>query len=100
MRRAAPAYCADILLAQSTTTSYQTTFEFGCKTGCLFRLDVDPTEHNDLAHSEPARLAAMKQQVASAQRNVFSPKRGKPQLQQACSAAEKLWDGFWGPWIH
>jgi hypothetical protein len=37
----------------STATAFETTFEFGCKEGCLFRLDIDPTEHHDLAKAQP-----------------------------------------------
>ena len=83
----------------STATAFETTYEFGCKDGCLFKLDVDPTEHHDLAKHEPALLESMKRQIAAHQKTAFSPSRGTPQLEAACSAAMNDWKGFWGPWL-
>jgi len=40
----------------------------------------------------------MKAKLASLQAGAFSPSRGEPQMEAACSAAQST-SGFWGPWI-
>ena len=49
---------------------------------------TDPTEHEDLAKTQPARLQSMKAKLASLQAGAFSPSRGEPQMEAACSAAQ------------
>ena len=62
-------------------------------------VQTDPTEHEDLAKTQPARLQSMKAKLASLQAGAFSPSRGEPQMEAACSAAQSTYSGFWGPWI-
>jgi hypothetical protein len=83
----------------STATAFETTFEYGCKEGCLFQLDIDPTEHHDVSSKQPALVESMKRQILAHQKTAFSPSRGTPQLEAACSAAMNDWNGFWGPWL-
>eukprot|EP01049_Picozoa_sp_SAG25_P010832 SAG25_NODE_1233_length_3541_cov_9.658629_2_plen_466_part_00 len=90
------------LFPNSTETHYEAWFEFGCGgSGCLFRIDIDESEHHDVA-ADPvnaARLQNMTARAAQLAHGVFSPFRGTPQLQDACAAAQNSWSGFWGPWI-
>ena len=71
---------------------------FSCGAGCLFRLDVDATEHDDLAAYEPVRVAKMTQLVAQANQTVYKPVRGNFDP-KACSAAFGKWGGSWGPFL-
>ena len=66
--------------------------------GCLFRLDADPTEHHDVAHLHPHRVASMLAALKRHNATVFSPDRG-PWDPNACVAAMGKWGGFWGPWL-
>ena len=72
----------------------------GGGTGCLYNLDADPTEHNDLSGDQryaqvAAQLFAMIQQHNA---TTFSPDRGSVDP-AACAAAQGSHSGFWGPWI-
>lgn len=91
------------LSPNGTETHYEAWFETECggARGCLFRLDVDQTEHHDYAAApaNAARLKRMTQQIATLTKGVFSPERGTPQIEAACTAAEQSWHGFWGPWV-
>ena len=62
------------------------------------RLDVDPTEHVNLASNEPERLRSMLRTLAWHNQSTFSPYRG-PWDAGACKAALGKYDGFWGPWV-
>jgi len=69
-------------------------------TGCLYNLDADPTEHDDLGGDDrysavAAQLFAMLQQHNA---TTFSPDRGKVDP-GACAAARDSYGAFWGPWI-
>ena len=69
-------------------------------TGCLYNLDVDPNEHNNLGGDDKyaavaAQLFAMLQLHNG---TTFSPDRGNVDP-GACAAARATYGGFWGPWI-
>ena len=70
----------------------------GRRGGCLYRLDVDPTEHTDLAPSHPKLLATMLAELQRHNRSVWSPDRGSWDP-AACAAALTTWGGTWGPWV-
>jgi arylsulfatase A-like enzyme len=68
-------------------------------TGCLFDISSDPTEHNNLAASMPAKAATMLQSL-QAVIDTISPNpayRGTPQ-EEACEAAAAA-GGFWVPFV-
>ncbi len=69
---------------------------FSCGEGCLFDLESDPTEHNDVAAAHPDVVARMRARVAELQRAVYNPVRGRDDG-TACKAALGEWGGFWGP---
>merc|ERR1712187_644641 len=66
--------------------------------GCLFRIDVDPSEIIDVAASQPAVLAELEKLRGTAATTIFSPDRGL-QDPRSCIAALEEHRGFWGPWI-
>lgn len=73
---------------------------FDCGSGgCLYRIDLDPSEHNDLYNEEPARAKAMKARIQQLNVSTFSPNRGVEQLSRACSVAKDRYRGFWGPFV-
>ena len=69
-------------------------------TGCLYNLDADPTEQNDLGGS--AEFAAVKAElfgmIQHHNATTFTPDRG-PVDPAACVAAKSRYGGFYGPWI-
>jgi len=67
-------------------------------TGCLFRVETDPGEHENLAAALPQRWAAMMARLLAINATFFAPDRGKKDP-AACAAALGRWGGFWGPWI-
>jgi len=69
-----------------------------CGGGCLFNLDVDPTEHQNLAIEQPERVQSMLATIRRHNSTAFSPDRGKPDYEGACRAAMERYRGFWGPW--
>lgn len=66
--------------------------------GCLFNYLTDPTEHADVAESNPDVVAKMYARLQELQKSAFSPDRGTVQA-AACDAALKQWGGFWGPFM-
>lgn len=62
---------------------------------CLFNVLNDPTEHVNLASSNPSVLASMTARLAELQATVFSPMRGSPD-ERACYAGNVTWNGFVG----
>jgi len=64
--------------------------------GCLFDVYADPTEHNNIASSNPTIVNAMRQRMQEIQATVFAPNRGSDNG-QACVAATSQYKGFWGP---
>lgn len=65
-------------------------------TGCLFNIFDDPTEHHDLAASNPDIVTALMNRINEHQATAFTPNRGKDDG-SACKAALGTWKGFWGP---
>ena len=79
---------------------------FGCsapyKTGCLFNVTADPTEHHDLWQEQPQQMARMLERLKEISRSRFDPNRG-PGDQRACAQMKKNADsqgrGYFGPWL-
>jgi len=75
--------------------------------GCLFRIDIDPTEHHDLANTNTSMvMRAQKMLAALAKHNatVFSPQRGpgesdKNVINLPCEVAVAKYQGFFGPFL-
>ena len=86
---------------QCPNASYRTPPTGKCAP-CFFRLDTDPTEHNDLANStEPAAVAAaaaLTKRVNELEETSWAPDRGT-QDPVSCLTAMGKYAGFWGPWI-
>ncbi len=68
-----------------------------CGRGCLYNIQVDPTEHENLAASMPAKLDELLRRSDEISRTVFHPARGKPDP-RACKAAVDN-GGYWSPWL-
>ena len=66
--------------------------------GCLFNIFDDPTEHNDIAATNPDVVAALQARITAAQKTAFTPNRGTDDG-TACTAALNKWGGFWGPFV-
>ena len=69
-----------------------------CGDGCLYNIKEDPTEHNNLAAENPAKLKEMQDKLAQYQATHFHPDRGK-KWPGACTAAVDQYGGFWGPFV-
>ena len=70
-----------------------------CRSGCLYNIVNDPTEHDDLAEdpAQQVRLAQMQKQLAELNAGNFNPDRGQGD-RRACVQAEKN-GGFYGPFV-
>jgi len=80
------------------------------RTGCLFRLDTDPTEHHDLLVETPDDPQVKKihkdmmRIIKREGKNVFSPNRGPGEkdpltMVKPCDEAINRWSGFYGPYL-
>ena len=73
-------------------------------TGCLWRLDTDPTEHHNLVAQESDRAARMLATIKAVNKTTFSPDRGEGEqdghIEEACDAAIKQYGGFFGPFLN
>lgn len=68
-----------------------------CGKGCLFNITSDPTEHVDLAETEPTILGQLQGHLKDLNKKLFMPDRGFGD-KQACTQAEKN-GGYYGPFI-
>ena len=57
---------------------------------------TDPTEHDNLADSNPSILASMSARLKELQKGIFAPDRGLPATDLACKASKNQWGGFVG----
>lgn len=81
-----------------------------CSTGCIFNVETDPGEHENIARSEPARLQIMKKRLKELRKGFFenddkgadSCPRGynddDDSLPCACWMAVNYYGGFFGPY--
>ena len=66
--------------------------------GCLFNVFTDPSETNDVAAANPARVKALRQRVAALQATVYNPDRGDI-ARTMCETGLSKWGGFLGPFL-
>ena len=57
----------------------------GFESGCLFELLSDPTEHNNIAATNPAVVKRLRAAIEAANKTVFAPFR--PNSPHACAAS-------------
>jgi arylsulfatase B len=81
-----------------------------CSSGCLFNVQTDPGEHNDIAKLQPLRVQTMKSQLQALRKGFYDndekgsdscPKEynmGSNQLLCACWMATNYYGGFLGPY--
>ena len=69
---------------------------FSCGGGCLFDIEADPSEYEDLAAARPDVVARLKARAEELQRAAYNPQRGGDDG-AACGAALGRWGGLWGP---
>eukprot|EP00948_MAST-09A_sp_MAST-9A-sp1_P000767 g767.t1 len=65
--------------------------------GCLFNIQTDPGEYNNLAPTNPDLFYRMLNVIDTAEKTVYSPYRGK-KAKQACDVA-KANGNYWGPFV-
>eukprot|EP01065_Artemidia_motanka_P003145 TRINITY_DN1149_c0_g1_i1.p1 TRINITY_DN1149_c0_g1~~TRINITY_DN1149_c0_g1_i1.p1 ORF type:complete len:513 (+),score=194.27 TRINITY_DN1149_c0_g1_i1:77-1615(+) len=68
-----------------------------CGAGCLYNLDEDEEEHNDLSAANPAKLAELQAKLRAARGTVYAPYRGD--VDEAACAANERAGGYWVPWL-
>ena len=65
--------------------------------GCLFQLNSDPGEHDDVAAAYPDVVARMRRRLAELNQGWFRPDRGQLDPQYAAQIVKN--GGFLGPWL-
>jgi arylsulfatase I/J len=72
-----------------------------CGDGCLYNLDADPTEHDNVAAApeNKATLTYMQNRLAEMNKGFFSPDRKGGNTAVATNAAKEKYGGFWGPFL-
>ena len=71
---------------------------FDCGRGCLFDLDADPTEHDDLAAHKPTLLRSLIDLAEAYDATTYQSPGGAGADPKAIQAADADYGGFWGPW--
>ena len=71
---------------------------FDCGRGCLFDLDADPTEHDDLAAHKPTLLRSLIDLAEAYDVTTYQSPGGADADPKAIQAADAEYGGFWGPW--
>jgi arylsulfatase I/J len=67
-----------------------------CSTGCLFDLENDEVEHQDLASTKPKLVATLQKRLEQIGQTVYQSPGAGPQ-EDAKTMAD-AYGGFWGPW--
>jgi hypothetical protein len=67
-----------------------------CRRACATRSISDPSEHHDLALSQPALAQSILDRMHQVQPSWYNPDRGNPDP-RACEVAEST--GFWAPFL-
>ena len=65
---------------------------------CLFNVFSDPTEHEDIAAKNPAKVAQLTTRLKQLTETAFSPLRGGT-TNVPCETSSTKWSGFLGPWL-
>lgn len=66
--------------------------------GCLFNVFTDPSETNDVAAANPARVKALRRRITELQATVYNPDRGST-ARTMCLTGLSKWGGFLGPFL-
>ena len=86
----------------SDAWSFNEVYDCG-ETGCLFRLDADPSEQMDLKPVQPDIASAMLTRMRQLNESTFSPYRGPGEqngdVDAACASAIALHGGYFGPFL-
>ncbi|GMH93176.1 hypothetical protein TrVE_jg9564 [Triparma verrucosa] len=69
-----------------------------CAGGCLFNIETDPNETNDLAAAEPEVLRELAGLLDDHVKTLFVPDRGVED-HMACQHSASVNGGFYGPWL-
>jgi len=85
----------------NSSTNWQSDFALeSCEfSGCLFNIETDPTEHNEVGDQFPEIRHKLHERIRELEKTVFSPDRGLEDP-AACGTALTTWGGFWGPWLN
>lgn len=67
-----------------------------CSKGCLFDLETDDVEHQDLALLKPKVLASLLERLHKIGQTVYQSPAAGPQ--EDAKVMAKSYGGFWGPW--
>ena len=70
----------------------------GCPDGCLYNVEDDPTEHNDLSASLPQLKAVLKARLFELGTGLFQSDANATSDPQAADAKAKAMD-WWQPWL-
>lgn len=69
-----------------------------CSVGCLYDLESDEGEHNDLAAANPELVSRMLSRMQEINATCFTPWRG-PRSPLGCKRALEDYNGVWGPFL-
>ena len=87
----------------ATTTHFSEYMDKDCggELGCLYRIDLDPTEHENVVHDplNGERVVRMTKLLKKMNGTTFSPNRGTADFELSCRAVHEKWSGFWGPFV-
>jgi arylsulfatase I/J len=75
------------------------TWASDCQSGCFYNVELDPTEHHNLADDSKfaGMISEMREELIRLNSQLFSPGRGNPKL-NACNNAIDI-GGFYGPFV-
>jgi arylsulfatase B len=66
--------------------------------GCLFNVLEDPTESQDVASTNAAKVRELRTRITELQKTVYNPDRGSND-REMCLTGLSRWKGFLGPWL-
>lgn len=70
-----------------------------CSAGCLYNVFDDPTEHNEVSKSNPAKVSELLARIQFYNSTVFKPNRGND-TGLGCKVQLDKWKGFVGPFLN
>ena len=84
-----------INFSASATIEDKLTWTHDCGAGCLFDIERDPGEHQDLATTQPAELARLRTELAQLNLALFRPGRGVMDVEACYQGVAHA--GYYGP---
>lgn len=83
----------------NASTNHAAEVTFDCGDGCLFNIQDDPSEYNDLAKSQPEKLNMMRDLFIARNKTMFqAPKIIIPDATAKCDSYAASHGGFGGPY--